>query len=89
MTGREVTAKEEAKRFISAAPVGVQSSPSLPSEKVGTPFKSSAVAGEGTGITPCAHLTEPKPVLTAVETILSGESSLIAAQKAVTSAIAS
>ena len=41
----------------------------------GNRLASSAVAGAGTGMSPCAHLTVPEPSSTADETILSAPSS--------------
>ncbi len=45
----------------SAAPVGVASSPRIPSEYAGIPFRSSRVAGAGTGSMPWAQRTVPHP----------------------------
>ena len=44
-----------------AAPVGVVSSISTVDSASGTPLSSSAVPGAGSGIRPCAALTQPRP----------------------------
>ncbi len=41
--------------------MGVASSPRIPSEYAGIPFRSSRVAGAGTGSTPWAQRTVPHP----------------------------
>ena len=54
-----ISANSSARLLRSAAPVGVIISPGMSPAKTGTPSSSSAVAGAGTGSTPCAHFTVP------------------------------
>ena len=60
MGGVAVNSRTTAVRI--AAPVGVVSSVLMVDGASGTPFRSSAVPGVGTGMIPCAHFTVPLPV---------------------------
>ncbi len=55
----------------SRAPVGVRSSPAGAPAYTGAPAINAAVAGAGTGMVPCAHVTVPLPTFTAEATIRS------------------
>jgi len=56
--------------FTMAAPVGVVNSPSVSPAYQGMFCKSSAVAGAGTGMLPCAHFTNPMPARRGAQIIL-------------------
>ena len=77
------------KCFKSAAPVGVQSSASISPAQTGMPSSSAAVAGAGTGSTPCAQRTVPKPVHTGDAVMRSGASSCSSRQQVTMSVTAS
>lgn len=78
-----------AKRFTTAAPVGVVYSPSRSPEYAGIPSRMREVAGAGTGMTPWAQVTWPNPVLSGEATTLSGDRRSISMQTPTTSATAS
>ncbi len=65
------TPNERASVAATAAPVGVASSIAGPRAYTGASFKSSAVAGAGTGSMPCSVFTVPLPTLIGEQMMLS------------------